>query len=730
LRELGKFVQACARLPRPSRKTTILLGALLVGLLVGVTGVMGAAPTGRLAAKVGKPSSPGGPVSAHAKPIVGHSVRNDTSPALRLMPQLAPKPMHEHEVNLNPSIYHGARSRPDAARQTKRFRNQMPSPSLNFDGIGAPNSSCGCAPPDTNGEVGSTQYVQVVNTAVEVWDKSTGTSVFGPVLIDTLWSGFGGLCETNGEGDPVVVYDQIANRWVLSQFAGTGNPTDECVAVSTTDDATGSYHRYDFHLGSNFYDYPKLSVWPDGYYMTTNVFNQAGTAFFGPEPWALDRTAMLNGDPATVVTFTDPSYYNPGSDAMLSADLDGSTAPPAGAPDPFLMFGANTASWTLFRFHADFATPANSTFTVGTDLVPAPYSVLCGGCVPQGGTSAVLDTLSDRGMFRLAYRHFGDGHEALVGNMSVASNGVGAIRWFELNNATSGTASFVQQSTYQPDNTWRWMGGSAMDQFGDIAVGYSASSAAIHPEIRWAGRLAGDPLNTLGQGEATVFQGPGSQTGTNNRWGDYSDMTIDPVDDCTFWYTQEYYPAGVTQYNWRTRIASFKFPSCTTTGGTLDGTVTDQSTGDPVPGTHLDISDGTQATADASGHYSLTLPPDTYSVTYSHAGYADQTVNNIVVNQGQTTTTDVQLVPAADLSIAKAADEVNADIGDQIGYTVTLTNGGFKNDKGPCTGVSASFSPRVGNPCNPGQDGLVDCCQDVDRMNNLIDVCPAVGRGP
>ena len=180
------------------------------------------------------------------------------------------------------------------------------------------------------------------------------------------------------------------------------------------------------------------------------------------------------------------------------------------------------------------------------------------------------------------------------------------------------------------------------------------------PEHSWPGR--GDRL-----------QGTGSQTGTNSRWGDYSDMTIDPVDDCTFWYTTEYY-ATTGAFNWRTRIASFKFPTCTTTGGTLDGTATDQSTGDPVAGTHLDLSDGVQATTDAAGHYSLTLPAGTYGVTYTHAGYMDQTINNIDVTQGNTTTQDVSLVPAADLSITKTADAQNANTGDQIGYSVTLTN--------------------------------------------------------
>jgi hypothetical protein len=208
----------------------------------------------------------------------------------------------------------------------------------------------------------------------------------------------------------------------------------------------------------------------------------------------------------------------------------------------------------------DFAVPANSTFLLGGALVPAPYTTLSAG-VPQLGTPDLLDNLADRPMFRLAYRRFPDGHEALVGNQTVQSGGVAGIRWWEINNATSGAPGFTQQGTYQPDSTWRWMGSAAMDASGDLAIGFSASSSAIHPEIRYAGRLATDPAGTLGQGEATLHAGTGSQIGTFNRWGDYSDITLDPADDCTFWYTSEYYDTN-SQFNWRTRIGNFKFPGC------------------------------------------------------------------------------------------------------------------------------------------------------------------------
>jgi HYR domain-containing protein len=416
-----------------------------------------------------------------------------------------------------------------------------------------------------------TQYVQIVNEGYQVFNKATGASVLGPSGISSIWGGFGGVCENNGDGDPVVVYDQIANRWVISQFAGAGTPTDECIAVSTGSDATGSYNRYGFHLGSNFFDYPKLGVWPDptnnGYFMSDNVFNAAGTAFLGVQAFAFDRVRMLAGLSATFVTSGLIGSPANNGDPLLPADLDGSTLPPANSPCPFVEFpdttGNNAGTYRTWLFHPDFVTPAMSTFTQRTSPTAAAFSFACTGgrtCVPQPAGTA-LDGIGDRLMHRLPYRIIG-GVERVVGNFTVSSGGVTGVRWFELRNVTSGSESVFQESTYQPDSTWRWMGSIAQDQAGDMALGFSASSATVFPSVRYAGRLIGDPVGTLGQGEATLFAGLGSQTGTGSRWGDYSAMSIDPVDDCTFWYTQEYYPAGTTSFNWRTRIGNFKFPTC------------------------------------------------------------------------------------------------------------------------------------------------------------------------
>ncbi len=433
---------------------------------------------------------------------------------------------------------------------------------LNIAGVGngdygfAPNA----APPDTNGAVGATQYVQWVNESFSVFTKSTGAIVPGfPKAGNTIWAGFGGGCEANNDGDPIVQYDKAANRWILTQFSVTTTPYLQCVAVSTTSDATGTYSRYAFGYGTQFPDYPKLGVWPDGYYISYNIFNN-GSTFAGSKVCAFDRAAMLAGAAATQQCFQLSTSYG----GLLPADLDGTIAPTSGTPNFFMNFGSN--SLNLWKFHADFATPAKATLTGPTSIAVVSFTPACGGggCITQPGTSQKLDSLADRLMYRLAYRKFIDGHEALVVNHSVKVSGtknnqVVGVRWYEVRNP-SGTPTVFQQSTFSPDSTSRWMGSIAMDKLGNIALGYSASSSSVFPSIRYTGRLATDALNVM-QAESSILTGGGSQLPNLGRWGDYSAMTVDPVDDCTFWFTTEYLKASGT-FNWSTRIASFKFPGC------------------------------------------------------------------------------------------------------------------------------------------------------------------------
>ena len=433
-------------------------------------------------------------------------------------------------------------------------------PGLNFDGVGqgftGPQGTftVNSAPPDTIGAAGATQYVQAVNSDFAVFTKS-GTALYGPVPLNTLWAGFGGGCQSNNDGDPIVAYDKQANRWIISQFSVTTLPYLQCVAVSTTSDATGTYARYSFPYTA-FNDYPKLGVWPDGYYISFNMF-AGGTTFQGATVCAFDRAKMLVGAAATQQCFDLGTTFG----GLLPSDLDGSAPPPPGAPNPIVALGRTTSTLDTWKFHVDWAVPANTTLTGPTAVTVPNYVEACGTsgtCIPQQGTTQLLDSLSDRLMHRLAYRNFGD-HESLVLNHSVTVGTSVGVRWYELRNATT-TPSLYQSGVVAPDALYRWMGSIAMDKAGNIAVGYSTSSSTIKPAIRYTGRLVGDAAGTM-QAEASIIEGAGAQVSTLSRWGDYSAMTLDPVDDCTFFYTSEYIPANGT-FNWKTRIASFKFPGC------------------------------------------------------------------------------------------------------------------------------------------------------------------------
>ncbi|MFY9559139.1 MAG: choice-of-anchor D domain-containing protein [Terriglobales bacterium] len=446
---------------------------------------------------------------------------------------------------------------PDAALQEQVLPPVSATLGLNFEGLGLGQYGfvLQAAPPDTNGVVGATQYVQWVNLEFAVFDKNTGALVAGPTFGNALWAGFGGPCQTNNSGDPIVQYDKIANRWILTQFAvGAGTPPFlQCVAVSTTSDATGAYNRYSFAFGNQFNDYPKMGVWPDGYYISFNNFLN-GQTFTGPNACAMDRNAMLAGAAATIICFQQASNQN----TMLPADMDGTIQPVAGEPGFFLNFGVNSVK--LWKLHPDFAVPANSLFSGPTTLSVTAFTQGCNRtCVAQPGTANKLDMLGDRLMYRLAYRKFADGHEALVTSHSITTG----YRWYEIRDP-NGSPTVFQQGTFAPDSNTRWMGSIAMDQNGNIALGYTLGSSTVFPSVFFTGRVPGDPLGTM-ETEQAIVNGSGSQT-SPTRWGDYSAMTIDPADDCTFWYTQEY-SKTTGSFSWNTRIANLKFAGCGGAGG-------------------------------------------------------------------------------------------------------------------------------------------------------------------
>lgn len=443
-----------------------------------------------------------------------------------------------------------------------------PVPGVNFDGIPA----TGVLPPDTVGDVGPNHYIQMVNSAFSIFDKS-GNLLAGPTLINALWTNFGGPCETLNNGDPIVRYDHVADRWMMSQFALPGGNQGffECIAISRTSDPVGggwflyAFPTNDASSGAPvFPDYPKIAVWGDAYYMGT----QRGFPNGGLDVWAFERDQMLVGAPAAAVQFSVPAP----SLFLMPSDLDG-PPPPAGTPNFFVRqvdgdrFGGNDRL-EVFAFSVDWANPGASSFVQVGSLATDPFdSVLCsadllGACIPQPNVDQRLESLTIWPMWRLQYRNFGS-HEAMVVNHTVDRDGNdhAGIRWYELRRAPGGNWSIFQQGTYAPDEVHRWMGSIAMDQDGNIALGYSVSSDSVFPGIRYAGRLVTAPPGTLNQPETVIVDGSGSQTHSSSRYGNYSSMDVDPVDDCTFWYTSEYYNTTSTA-GWRTRVASFRNPEC------------------------------------------------------------------------------------------------------------------------------------------------------------------------
>ncbi len=568
------------------------------------------------------------------QPVTGTAVHFDISLPLRDMKRIPPP--WEARVGEEREVPNRILPKAQAGRTEKRIGTDlavqswpgsgpaMPSPIQNWEGV---DNVSGVLPPDTNGDVGLNHYMQWVNLTLAIWDKQ-GHLVYGPVDGNTIWQGFGGPCDACNDGDPVVIYDRYADRWVISQFVIPSNsgPFYQYVAVSTSGDPTGSWYRYAMQIpNKKFGDYPKMGVWTDAYYMTVNQFtnNWAGAGVF-----ALDRAKMLAGDPTASFIYFDLGTVNTGYGGMLPVSAASSLPPPAGSPGLIAEVDDDAWGWpadqfSLWEFHANWSNPSASTLGIGGDptivLPTAPFdSNLCGYnlCIPQQGVTSRLDPISDRLMFRLQYMNYGD-HQSLVTSHNVDADGTdhAGVRWYELRNSGAGW-SIYQQGTYAPDLRHRWMGSVGMDKAGDIAVGYSVSGTDLYPGIRYAGRVPSDPLGTLGQAEQSLIEGSGAQTHSSGRWGDYSSMSLDPSDDCTFWYTQEYYTV-TSSASWQTRIGSFKFPGC---GGAstvqvtaqaippsgvapLSVTLTASASGGQTPYTYAwDLGDGSTASGSSVTH--------------------------------------------------------------------------------------------------------------------------------
>lgn len=606
----------------------------------------------------------------------------------------------------------------DTVVQNISVEPTLADPEVSFDGLSNQNNAASfgfqVSPPDTNGDIGPNHYVQMSNLLVRVFNKA-GAPVTQPFRLSSLFQDLGGQCAAEDAGDPVVLYDPLSDRWVLTQFAfatTAAPPYHECFAISQTPDPTGSYFLFDFVTpGANFPDYPKLGVWSDAYYMTTNQFLN-GATFNGAGIFAFERAKMVAGDPTAAMVYVNlnTTDFPEGIGGMLPADVDGLTPPPLGVPGVFSYFTADefgdaADALRVFDFRVDFATPAASTFTeraespirvaafnpltpTGRDDVVQP---------PAASTAAALDSIADRLMFRLAYRNFG-GHESLFATHSV-NVGTGTslttfrsgVRYYELRRSPGEPFAVAEQATFAPDTDSRWMPSGAMDHQGNLAVGYNVASRTTFPSMRYAGRLATDPSGGLFQGERSLVAGTGVQTNTGSRWGDYSTLSVDPSDDCTFWFTSEYYTAAsqaASSVGWLTRIGRFRFPECVdAVPAVLQGTVTNARTGAPIPGATVASSDGFLRFTGAAGDYTMNMFPQRYAVTASAFGFRASTAD-VTLASGTTVQnfvlSPVAIVRAAGAQITRESCSENGAIDptEQVRVKLALQNiGGIDTEQ-------------------------------------------------
>ncbi len=616
-------------------------------------------------------------------------------------------------------------------------RISMPTPILTFDGATQlDNTAQGIGavhPPDVNGDVGLNHYVSSVNLVYKIFNKN-GTVAAGPFKTSDLFSGLpaGDPCRINNDGDPVVVYDPLADRWHISQFALTGATNCQCVAVSVSGDPTGAYYVWRYNYPNNLLnDYPKVGVWTDAYHMTFNQFNNAGTAFLGMGILSQDRPKALAGDPTTSVVYTNIATIDPNAGGGLPADIDGLVPPPAGMAEVIAEFRATefgdpNDAIRYYRWVPDFITPGSSSISVLPDVVLAPFDARSPATRLQNEVSggANLDAISDRLMHRFAYRNLGTQAipvNSFVGNFSVNVSGVNpttaatfqpGIRWFEMRRIAD-VFSVFDQGTHNltPGNGGtglnNWMGSIAQDNKGNLALGFSQSSTTQRADIKIAGRT-NNVLNSgiLNEGEALFFAANGSQTSTSGRWGDYSSMNVDPVDGCTFWYTQEYY-AATSSAGWSTRVGNFILPGCTPEAkATIQGTITFCAGGLPISGASVNATGGFNRVTGAPGTYSMTVSPGTYTVSaFKGVGFLSNNAPPVTVANGETAIVNLCLTGFPVLAstsvslISESCSPANGVI--DPGETVTVAFG-VQNSGAANTVNDIGTLQATGGVTNPG----------------------------
>lgn len=544
-------------------------------------------------------------------------VRHDSSQRLSLLLPAADNAASQSSLSTMPgnevknTPVKTVRSKNAGVEQNYFGTKAAPEMLASFDGlgegfVGPQGTAIFRNPSDNSLAVGLDHIVQIVNSRMAIFTKKgsryneTGKVLYGPVETRNVFRGFGGPCERINNGDAVVRYDQLANRWLIvmptftrarsrhdstvqlpqpgkaemlfqpppapidtAQRRGGPRPTPPegstycmCYAISTGPDPFGPYYRYEFKRDL-FPDYPRPAVWPDGYYTSTST----GDNVIERHAYVVDREKMLKGGEAT-----EQSFIVKDVNFLINADLDGKQLPPPGAPNIMMATGGaqlknivNDDGIYVWKFHVDWQDPAKTKLDGPLKIPVEPYNYLCNGqltkCVIQPGTDVRLDAQGDKLMARLVYRRIGK-QESVVGLHSInTAAGGGGVRWYEFRVDNDRNVSLFQQGTYAPDSNYRWMGSAAMDGKGNIGIGYSFGGASHYPGQRFVGRLSGDKPGVLTLNEAILIEGEAAQTSTL-RWEDYSQTAVDPSDDRTIWYVGDYLKKNAKNYT--TRIGAFR----------------------------------------------------------------------------------------------------------------------------------------------------------------------------
>lgn len=610
----------------------------------------------------------------------------------------------------------------------------MPEPSLIFDGISSSDNAAAYGfriiPPDANGDVGFNHYVQAVNVLVRIFDK-LGNPLTPPFKLSTLFEPLGTSCAQRNDGDPIVLHDPLADRWIISQFCIFFPPFRQMIAVSKTSDPLGEFFIYEFVMPNvKMNDYPKLAVWQDAIYMTTDQF--LGSDYAGTGVFAFDKRKLYSGDPDAGYVYFDlssPSTIRLGG--LLPADLDGLN-PPHSSAGIFVGYAATEYgdpfdAIRLFEFNANFEDPSSSTFSEMSEspLLVSPFDPTS----PDGRADIMqpfpgepLDSQSDRLMYRVAYRNFGY-YDSLVFNQTVRMTPVSStyragVRIYELRRVFSSTNPkfyVYQQATIGDSEVSRWMASVAQDHQGNLAVGYSYASEEKKPSILYSGRLVDDPLGVFRR-EVVMVLGTGVQRAFGFRWGDYTQMSIDPSDDCSFWYTNEYYTLesqNESPFGWLTKVGKLRFSECNDAArAVIYGSVFNAGSGEPIIGAQVSAGAYSRASDNAGSYGNLVVLPGSYTVTASATGFRAKTVS-LSLSNGQIIQQNFFLEPIALIEIDSMkliSENCSVNGSTEPGETVTielkLKNSGLRSTRELMVSLQTTRDVSVFSP--PQNYGVIE----------------------